>query len=111
MEKLVFKQDVFEFTSPVKIESKNNRAEWEFTGDISLVDEMRPSCGCTTPFFDGNKVVAFYNAGKNPGTFEKRIFIYYKDGQPMTVKDSVSGNMIPNKNKERDILTLKGTQE
>lgn len=108
MEKLQFNNKEFEFKKAVR-RSSTNEAVWLFTGDISNIEEMKSSCGCTIPVLKQGKITASYKSGDTPGQFSKTVTIYYNDGKPMKIMNASTSQLQWNPNKLKDVLVLKGT--
>jgi len=118
---LKYKNKEFVFGSTL-VKGSKNVAEWEFEGDASTIAHMQAGCGCTANIkIEGSKIVADYTDIDGPkiqekiidshyptGTlsFDKSIYIYYKDGKDLYVQNGMNKNF--NKDKSYDQLRLKG---
>ncbi len=98
----------FVFKEPVKRNSHDNIAIWEFTGDMNEIDELTKSCGCTVPIINGNKISATYRAGNNPSKFSQKVTVWMKDGEDLKKLNPLNGQMMFNMDKAHIDLFLSG---
>lgn len=85
--------------------NENNLVEFEITGNIDEIEDWEVSCSCTGIKIEGNKLIVGYrNNGSH--TFEHRITIFLKDGEPL--KSLVNGIMNYNFMKKRIYLHVVG---
>jgi hypothetical protein len=93
-----------------KIPKEKQLIEFSFTGDASVIEAVKPACGCTAEVIIdsvNNKITAIYDPQNDKGkAFSKTMTVFYNDGAPMHVK--IQGKNKKNPKKSKTILTFTG---
>lgn len=98
----------------VKLGSGPHIVKFPFQGDISLIEEFVPLCGCTAQVrAEGNNIIAEYtNYDKETDlkdgflSMDKQIKVFFTDGKPLK-KLNPKGIPVYNDEKEHEFLTIK----
>ena len=80
----------------IKPGTKNKEIRWElFPGASDQIEYVKATCGCTTPSWDTNNIVAKYNDSSDANVIKtndskailvtKKLKVYLKDGKLLKV--------------------------
>lgn len=69
----------------VKVNS-NTPFSFKYNGTVPIW-AVTASCGCTAVEVAGEAVVGTFNASSNPGVVDKKITVYFDDGEDMYIRN------------------------
>ena len=80
----------------IKPGQKNVPIQWELNqGAFDRIEFVKATCGCTTPTWDANSILAKYNDSSDPAVIKtntnkailvtKKLHVYLKDGKLLKV--------------------------
>lgn len=85
----------------VKVNS-NTPFSFKYIGTVPI-HSISPSCGCTSVGVEEGAVVGTFNASSNPGVIDKKITVYFDDGEDMHI---ISDKKVSTLNPKKAKLTL-----
>ena len=99
MEQNIYFENTHTNAGTIKAGTKGTKLKWTIvTGMETMVEFIRPTCGCTEAEINGNIIKAHYNDSSDASVIQsntsksilvtKSLTAYIKDGLPLKVKNA-----------------------